>query len=108
MENSTQVAPKVGMGATLLYYTDRSAATITNVYKFRNRVHVVVQLDNSTRIDNNGMSDQQNYSYSPNHNSSTAVFTLRKNGKYVMMGALQHNGVSLLIGYRCTYYDYSF
>lgn len=104
MLGSKQPKPEVGMGATICMYTDRHAATIIEVV---NEKTIKVQRDISTRIDNNGMSDQQKYEYSQNPNGTIEIFTLRKNGCWCRRGGTM-NGVSLVVGVRKAYHDYSF
>lgn len=64
--NSKSVTPEAGMGATILGWSDRHAATIVSVDKYRGRVRVGIQQDNSVRTDKNGMSESQDYSFTAN------------------------------------------
>ena len=104
-----QPIPEVGMGATILMWTDRHACTIVKV------VHngwlppkkIAVQRDHAKRTDDRGMSDAQSYEYSPNTEAPIEWFSLRKDGAYVKVGA-SINGYRLRIGDRKEYYDYSF
>lgn len=98
MGSSAQPAPVVGMGATVLMWTDRKAGTVVKVTK--TQVHV--RLDHAKRIDKNGMSDAQSYEYSPDPEGSIIVFRMTKRG-YRSSGG---NGLGL--GYRRAYHDYSF
>lgn len=96
-----QPTPKVGMGCTINCYSDRHAATIVEV---RTPRMILVKQDNSKRTDKNGMSESQDYEYSPNPDSLTQVFTKRKDGVW----RERNMGTGLTIGVRDTYYDYSF
>lgn len=96
--------PKVGMGATILMWTDRHAATVIEVITPKK---IVVQEDTATRTDNYGMSDAQSYDYTPNPNGVKRTFTLRKNGAWVMTGMAMQGGTRLRLGVRDEYYDYS-
>lgn len=89
---------EVGMGATILSWTDRHPATIVKVTA--SQVHV--QRDNYKRIDNNGMSECQEYEYTPNPNASVEVFRVTKKG------LKNKSGNYLSIGEREKYYDFSF
>jgi hypothetical protein len=91
--------PKVGMGATILDYTDRTPATIIRVSDSAKTFWI--QQDNAKRIDNNGMSEDQVYIYSPNLNANIQCVRLTKKG-------WQSNGQKVVIGIRRAYYDYSF
>lgn len=99
-------APAVGMGATVLCWTDRKAGTII---KAEPDV-IVVQLDTVTRTDGYGMSDCQSYSYAPNPTGSIYIFRKVSRGKakgqWRERGSKDGNG--LLIGDRREYHDYSF
>jgi hypothetical protein len=102
----TKLEPEVGMGATVVMWSDRYAATIVEVSK--DKKSVVIQEDNADRTDNRGMCDSQEYSYSPNPEASKQTFTLRKNGRWVREGEPLKNGTSILINVRVHHYDYSF
>lgn len=107
METIKPATPVVGMGATILYYSDRRAATIVEVSK--NKKTVVVQRDYAQRTDNFGMTDSgQCYAYSPNPYTEKQTFTLRKNGTYVRQGDALRNGAILRIGERDEHHDFSF
>ncbi len=104
--NGTCPEPEVGQGATIIHWTDRTACTIVWVDSKKREVRV--QRDHANRVDNRGMSDAQDYKYSPNPNGELYVFTLRKNGKWVAKGQGLKNGTRLVIGVRMEYYDFSF
>jgi len=96
MAGGTQ--PKIGMGATILMWTDRKAGTIVKITP--TQVHV--QEDTAVRADNNGMSECQEYAYSPNPAGYVHVFRKTKRGYR------NKAGNALSIGERDTYYDFSF
>ena len=108
-----QPEPKIGMGATLLCWTDREPATIIGVFKHVKMVKV--QTDNYRRTDSNGLSESQTYEYTPNHSGSVHTFRQNKNGgwdevylhpetnRYRKTG-----GHGLRIGERSAYRDPSF
>ncbi|MFW6311272.1 MAG: hypothetical protein ACOC1K_03450 [Nanoarchaeota archaeon] len=60
--SNNDTKPEVGKGCTLLHWTDREAWEVIEVRK--NDKEVVIQKYNPKRIDNNGMSDAQEYEYS--------------------------------------------
>lgn len=94
--------PKVGDGATMLLYTDRHAYTITAVAK--SGKSFTMRRDTVKRIDANGMSESQDYEFSPNENGSTETVRMSKKGWRV--GGMRGNKV--LVGVRDEYYDFSF
>lgn len=102
--NSKQPEPKVGMGATILMWTDRAPATVVEVKGKR----IKVQPDNWKRVDSNGMSESQDYEYSPNLEAGLIEFSQRKNGRWVVVGQPVKGGISLMLGQRQRYYDFSF
>lgn len=93
-----QPIPEVGMGATILMWTDRQAATIVKV----TRTQVHVQRDIATREDSRGMSECQDYTFTPNPAARVHVFRRTKTGAYKgQLGQLR-------IGDRDEYRDFSF
>lgn len=101
------VAPAPGVGATIVMYSDRHAATIVEVSASGKTV--TVQQDTATRTDTNGMSDCQTYTFAPNPAAPLQVFTLRSTGRYVPKGVpTKSAGMSLAIGTRQEHYDFSF
>lgn len=90
----------IGYGATVCYWTDRRAATIINM----TRCTITVQLDEATRIDQNGISENQQYSYKADPKGQVMIFRKNKYGRYI--GA--RGGAVLRVGERDEYYDYSF
>ena len=107
MEVSKQPVPVVGMAATLTYWSDRHAATVTNVYA--NGREVEVQRDQAKMVEGSGMSEQQVYEFSPDPNGRVHHFTLRKNGQYVPRGqSMNSPSPGLLLGHREEYSDPTF
>ncbi len=108
------LTPTVGMAATVLSWTDRSAATVSRVFRIGRDVAVQVQRDTATRTDTNGHSESQTYTYAPNPDAYrdtfrnvrglwVAVELNSESGRYRKVG---HGG--LLLGTRETYRDPSF
>jgi hypothetical protein len=100
-----RAAPVIGMGATILLWTDRHACTIVAVDPMRRWVDI--QRDHAKRVDSNGMSDSQKYTYERNPNATIERFTLRNDGRYVRKGDAK-SGTGLSIGNRQEFYDHSF
>lgn len=95
---------KVGTGVTMLSWTDRTPGTIIEVDP--KGKWIKVQEDKCKRIDNNGMSDDQDYEYSRNPEGSIRTYKKNRLGKYTDNG--KKDGCGLIIGRREKYYDYSF
>jgi hypothetical protein len=104
ISGAKMITPEIGMGATILHWTDRTATTITEVSKNGKRIGVVEDI--ATRTDGHGMSDAQSYSYAPG-TGSARYFTLRKNGAWVAEGDSM-KGTRIAIGARNHYHDFSF
>jgi len=110
-----QPEPVVGMGATMLHWTDRTPGTIFRVFAVGKSTFVEVREDNKTRTDENGMSDAQSYSFKTNVNGHARTFKRKANGQWVQVYKsndtgrwLQSDGCGLRIGERSAYYDFSF
>lgn len=99
---TTSNIPTVGMGATIHVGSDAYPATVIQVT--RNGRRVVIQEDIATRIDQNGISEIQEYTYEPNPQGTIHVVTLRKDGQYRESGTT----TPVSIGSRRKYYDPSF
>lgn len=101
-KKSTISEPHIGMGVTIQYYSDSAPGTIIQVTQNGNRI--VIQEDKFTRVDSNGMSEVQSYTYEANLQGNIHIATKRKDGKYRLSG-----GKTLVyLGTRRRYYDYSF
>lgn len=94
--------PTVGMGATIHVGSDSYPGTVIQVT--RNGQRVVIQEDTATRIDNNGLSESQEYTYETNLNGEIHIATLRQDGTYRITGSK----VPVSLGFRRKYYDPSF
>lgn len=95
-------APTPGMGCTVLMYSDRRAGTITRVSPSGKTIWFTC--DEATRIDSNGMSDMQEYSYKTIEGAPELSARMNKRGQYRMKGG----GSVVAVGYRREYYDFSF
>lgn len=116
-----QPEPEVGMGATILMWTDRHAATVAEiVYRSYATLVIAVQEDTARRTDTNGMSECQSYSYEPNPRGRIHYFRRRKNGTWqevtrdrmtpgrVRYLVVEGGGSGLRLGERSEYHDFSF
>jgi hypothetical protein len=99
------IKPEVGMGATKLLYSDRHACTIVQVIDDDT---VMVQEDQAHRTDTRGMSEAQEYEYTPDPTAQFEPFSRRKNGVWVRIGESMKQGTKLCIGVRQAYRDFSF
>lgn len=80
--------PVVGMGVTEGIGSDRYAYTIIEVR--RDGKELVIQRDNATRTDTNGLSESQTYICTPNPEGMTRVIVLRK-GNYHLKGSKSYH-----------------
>lgn len=103
MKNQNLISkPRLGMGVTINHYSDRTPATIISIT--HNGKRIVLQEDESIRIDNNGMSESQHYSYELDPNGALHFATLRKDGSFRLTGSKTF----ISLGIRQKYHDYSF
>tara|TARA_R110000824_G_scaffold73492_1_gene187147 strand:+ start:154 stop:567 length:414 start_codon:yes stop_codon:yes gene_type:complete len=117
--------PYVGMGATYNSYSDRHPLTVVNVIKKKNHEIVVCREDNAVRVDKNGMSECQDYEYSPNVNGTvyylrskkvvsscgepTKIYErVRKNEESGRWNIVKFNKTPVSFGSRNKYHDFSF
>ena len=83
-KSTTSNRPVVGDGVTIHGWSDRTPGTIIQVSASGHRI--VVQEDNAIRLDNNGMSESQEYRYERDPNGPIHIVTRRKNGSYRVAG----------------------
>jgi hypothetical protein len=111
MSGSRTPEPEVGMGATILMWSDRKPATITEVLRYKTGPNkgqikgVKARPCRAIRTDSNGMSDAQSYEYEEMPDWPESEWTLRQDGSFRKKG---DKYTTLAIGFRSAYYDYSF
>lgn len=89
--------PQVGMGCTVLSWTDRHPATIIKVSPSGKTFQFTYDL--YRRTDTNGWSEVQEYEYISNPDASPHTARLTKSGRY------KCKGQTVLVGTRERYYD---
>lgn len=94
---------KVGMGATLNVGSDNYPATVVSVSQ--SGLFAKIQRDQFTRIDDNGQSESQEYTFKYNPDGEVLSISLRGNGQWRVKG---RNGTLVTIGTRRAYQDPSF
>lgn len=77
-----QPEPTVGMGATILSWTDRHAATITAVLKQGGKLYIVVQEDTATVVSGSGHDGSATYEYAPSAKGAQSTFRQAANGMW--------------------------
>lgn len=95
------ISPEIGMGGTLVHWTDREPVTIIEISPSGKTI--TLQADIATRLDKNGMSDSQSYSFERNPGGAKFKARKRKSGFWTTTG-----GERVMLGHRSKYYDYSF
>lgn len=101
MSRSTTIVPEVGMGATLLGWTDRHAATVVRVSASKKTFWL--QQDRAIRTDKNGMSECQEYTFERQPNAQARKVVMTKKGWREAGG-----GYMVALGVREEYHDFSF
>lgn len=94
--------PEIDMGVTIRIGSDCIPATI--IYISPNKKKILLQEDEYSRLDNNGMSEEQSYSIKIDCNGKKQFAFLRKNGFYYLPKTKQ----KIILNSRRKYYDYSF
>ena len=106
----------VGMGATILCWTDRHAATVVAVEQVGKQQIITVQRDIAKRTDKNGFSEDQDYLFVVNPEGAKSHFRKLNDGRWqeVYKNATTgrwnkyDGGSGLKIGFRESYHDYTF
>lgn len=102
--SKTNVEPQVGLGGTVLMYSDTYPVTIVRVQPRE----IVVQEDKATPIPGRTWPlKADDYTYESDPKARLEIFTLRKNGRWVKAGQSM-NGERLMVGPRKKYLDPSF
>lgn len=110
-----QPEPVVGMGATMLLWTDRRACTITNVQLVRGKTIVTVQCDRAKVVAGSSHDGSAEYEYGRNPFATEYHFRREDDGHWRQV-RINHktgrwgkiDGGGLRIGERDEYYDPSF
>lgn len=107
----------VGMGATMLLWSDRRACAITNVQQARGKLIVTVQRDHATVVAGSSHDGSAEYSYAPNPRGGEHHFRREDDGRWQQVvinrktgrwGKVDGGGRGLRIGERDEYLDPSF
>ena len=91
--------PQIGMGATILSYSDRNPATVIGYDMVKNIV--TVRLDDYKRIDNNDCSESQEYEYYQNDKNPTYSFRWSDKGWTEVVFNYNTNRWNKVKYYRC-------
>ena len=98
LEAVHNIVPKVGLGCTIIYYSDKRAATVTRIIS-PSKIEVT---HNAVRCLNYYAGE---YEILPELQERTAIFTKRSNGKWIMEGNKSKDGVRLMLHYQHHYID---
>lgn len=110
-----QPEARVGMGATLLGWTDRHAATVASIEKVGTRLIVGVRQDHARRTDSNGFSESQDYEFTPDAHGFLRHFRANRAGLWEEVAFNEATrrwsaagGYRLRLGAREEYHDFAF
>ena len=95
------LVPYVGLGCTICYYSDRRAATVTNIIS---SCKIEVKFNRTTCIDYYA----GEYEILPDLEGGSKVFTKRRNGYWVAEGQPYKDGVLLMLHYQNHYINPTF
>jgi hypothetical protein len=98
---STADEPAVGMGATQLHWTERTAYTIVAVRDDGKTIDVQEDLT----IPLESEPGYPRYVYRPNPKGDIVTVTKRSGGRWIAAGEPPQDGRRFVIGYRDSYYD---
>jgi hypothetical protein len=99
---TTSNEPEIGMGATIVMWSDRLACTIVQITHGGKRI--VIQRDTISWIPNPSAPSSPIFQYSPNPQGGIYHATKRKDGSY----RLTRKTTMVWIGTRQEYYDRDF
>lgn len=115
MSTSSYGEPTVGTPATLLSWSDRAAATVTDVFTKNGRTFVEVKYDISTVVRGSTADGSAEYCYERDPSGSVRYFRREKTGEWICVRKNRDTGrwvmsgrAGVLFGHRETYYDPSF
>lgn len=95
------LVPKLGLGCTICYYSDKRAATVTKIVS---PCKIEVTFNQTKCIDYYA----GEYEILPELEGDAKVFTKRRNGYWVAEGQSYKDGVLLMLHYQNHYIDPSF
>lgn len=106
MRDGNTKTPEEGMDATIVYWTDRRAARVVAVSSSQKRVTVKGMMATARH---KGLTEAQDWLLTPPRpETSEETYSLRKNGRWILVGQGQDSGRSLLLGYAEHYIDPTF
>jgi len=107
--------PEVGMGVTILHWSDRSAGTIVEVFKIGDDLAIAVTGDDYKIVSGSVMDGSADYEYTPRPDGNRSYYRFTAKGwrsvwKNPDTGRwkLSDGGNGLIVGTRDRYYDPSF
>ena len=115
MSTSLNDEPNIGTPATLLSWSDRAAATVTDVFVKNGRTIVEVTYDLSIVVRGSSAEGSAEYRYERDPSGSVCYFRREKTGAWFRVRKNEDTGrwvrggrVGILFGHRETYYDPTF
>ena len=115
MSTSSNDEPTIGTPATLLSWSDRAAATVTDVFVKNGRTIVEVTYDLSTVVRGSSVDGSAEYRYERDPSGSVRYFRREKTGEWICVRKNEDTGRwvksgrgGILLGRRETYVDPSF
>ena len=100
--NKTPITPEVGMGATAGFGSDCYPYTVIEIVSPKK---IVVQADDAVMNTKGEYYGNQVWDITSNPHGGKNTYTLRKNGRWVMVGCELNSTVNLSLGHRHRYED---
>jgi hypothetical protein len=80
-----QPEPEVGMGVTMLFWTDRAPGTIQRVFKIGKNTAIEVTFDASTLVSGSTQSESQEWQFTEKSGSTRMTYMRKPNGTWKNM-----------------------
>ena len=103
--------PEVGMGATQFVGSDCYPYTVISIDRIDNQglpYIVTLRADHATRTDRNGLSEHQEYDYTPDEDGRIITVSRRRNGQWREVYSRGARTGFVAFGWRRRYRDPSF
>lgn len=99
---SETITPEVGMECTICFYSDSRPAKVSRIISPK---RIEVKELSYKCIKGSAQDGSAEYEYFDDPNGAERIFSLRKNGKWIIVGNSTKDGIKLSLGHAHYYYD---